>query len=88
MGHSEIVRVEWDGLKGLQKKAGIWIDISESIAPGLKPAIVVQLYAGVETPASLRIEFLRPQVKFAAFTHTVFRGPLTLGCAPMLYLFK
>jgi len=34
--------------------------VEENILPRLKPALILQwLFAGVETPASLRIEFLR-----------------------------
>jgi len=43
----------------MRKKAGFGVKSAESVFPGLKPYRFCWLYAGVETPASLRTEFFR-----------------------------
>jgi len=47
------------GLKRLRKNSGFRVKSAESVSPGLKPTLFCWLYAGVETPASLRTEFFR-----------------------------
>jgi hypothetical protein len=53
------VRREQQGLKRMRKKARFGVKSAESVFPGLKPYRFCWLYAGVETPASLRTEFFR-----------------------------
>jgi hypothetical protein len=47
------------GAKQAAKDSGFPVIVAESVPPGLKPTLILLSYAGVKTPASLRIEFLR-----------------------------
>jgi hypothetical protein len=45
------------------EKLGISGDRAEYLPPRLKPTLILRVFAGVETPASLRIEFFRSLYK-------------------------
>ena len=56
-GKCLLFRIEVDGAGGITPV--FHHGFLKSIPPGLKPLLIMRPYAGVETPASLRVEFIR-----------------------------
>ena len=67
------------GAQETAKNSGFWVKLTEGIHPRLKPTLMPLAYAGVETPASLRIEFFRSPSRRALSQPRVLLPHLLLG---------